>query len=345
MIKKAITSAISLGEITLDPQAMRRRIRQRLSPWEFFAVVFCIFMLVGIAIVQQTSSMIPFDYSVFINSAAGDFSHYYYAYWGAPLFSLFHILPAPLGFILWDMLNLAGIWLATRIFGGNLLFALLNYQMLYIFFYGQAAGVIVGGLALLWWGLAERWWWLAGIGLTIAITKYQMGVPLGLTLWLLADRPWRERFQVLVLPIIVAIVSLLVYPGWPIHLLQNFAITPPDTQGSLSLWRWIGPWALVLWIPALASFFIPKTPKIVTIGLVVATSALALPYFQQTDLVLLYVLPIGWFGLLGNFGYLYIIYSWPALQALVIIPLLAYLKLLIAYGRYFRSRQPQMPPF
>jgi hypothetical protein len=68
--------------------------------------------------------------------------------------------------------------------------------------------------------------------------------------------------------------------------------------------------------------------------------ALGLPYFQQTDLLALYVLPIGWLPvLLGNLGYLFFSIYWDALQMLFIVPMVVYLSLIIpeAY-KAFRSR-------
>jgi hypothetical protein len=55
-----------------------------------------------------------------------------------------------------------------------------------------------------------------------------------------------------------------------------------------------------------------------------AASALGLPYFQQTDLLFLFTLPVGWPVLLGNLGYFFAVYQWLALQALAIVPLVIY---------------------
>ena len=71
-----------------------------------------------------------------------------------------------------------GIWFAVRVFGGKSPLALLSYQMLFVCFYGQIAGVIVAGLALLWWSLERKRWLLAGIGAALALIKWQMGLPL-----------------------------------------------------------------------------------------------------------------------------------------------------------------------
>jgi hypothetical protein len=56
----------------------------------------------------------------------------------------------------------------------------------------------------------------------------------------------------------------------------------------------------------------------------VATIGLTLPYFQQSDLLFLLVMPIGWVGLLGNLGYFMNRYGWLALQSLAVLPLAVY---------------------
>ena len=63
--------------------------------------------------------------------------------------------------------------------------------------------------------------------------------------------------------------------------------------------------------------------------MLVATSMLALPYFQQADLMVLFVLPCGWLPLLGNLGYLMAARGWEVLPWLCIIPLMEYCKCLI----------------
>jgi hypothetical protein len=126
----------------------------------------------------------------------------------------------------------------------------------------------------------------------------------------------------LVLPVIVGITSLIVYPLWFLDVLNNIRNNYPIDYASVSLWRWIGAFALVLWIPPLF-MRLPRERRIIAIG---AAAALALPYYQQADLPALYVLPIGWLPLLGNFGYLYPIVGWISLQLLWFVPLFAYAR-------------------
>jgi hypothetical protein len=200
--------------------------------------------------------------------------------------------------------------------------------MFYSLIYGNIMGLIVGGLALCWWGLVNKKWYIAGLGIALASAKFQTGLTGSLILLLMAEVSWRDRFRVMVVPALIWLISLVVYPGWPLQLLNNIVNHPPDNLGSISLWRWIGPWALILWLPPL---FLKLKPQQRLISLV-AAMGLASPYFQQTDLLFLLVLPIGWIALVGNLGYFMAKYGWAALQFLAIFPLAVYILTLVPGG-------------
>ena len=313
----------TLHHFTDNPTVIEQRVKSRLSRNEAFALFFNLGFLGILVVLHTTYGVRAFDYGSYTNTVHGDFSEWHYAHWFLPVFSALEALPGESGFALWSLANIAGIFCALRVFGGRVAGVMLSYQMLYALFYGQIIGVILGGLALFWWGMARRRWDVAGFGLLVACTKYQVGVPFGLTLWLLADVTWRERLRILAVPTGVALLSLVVYPLWPLDALDYHRQNPPGDWGSISLWRWIGPLALLLWIPPVVLHLSPARRVIA----VIATSALALPYFQQGDLLALFVLPVGGLGLLGNLGYLYLWFRWSALRLLVIIPLIAYLSI------------------
>ena len=219
------------------------------------------------------------------------------------------------------VINILGVFFAVRVFNGKALIAVISYQMFYSLIYGNITGLIIGGLALCWWGLANRKWYIAGLGIALASAKFQTGITGSLILLLMAEISWKDRFRVMVVPVLIWLMSLVVYPGWPLQLLDNIINHPPDNLGSISLWRWIGPWALLLWLPPILLQLEPRQQFIS----LVAVMGLALPYFQQTDLLFLLVMPIGWIGLLGNFGYLMNLYGWISLQLLAILPFIVYI--------------------
>jgi hypothetical protein len=315
-----------LSRLNADGNEISRRLRARITPWEVFALTLALSLLGVFVWMLASLEILPNDFYDYMQTAKGDFSGYYYAYWMLPVFSLLAKLPPLLAFAIWVTVNILGVFFASRAFGGRTALALLSFQMLYVAFIGQIVGIIAGGLALLWWGLRRRRWTLAGLGLTIACTKFHLGIIIGLALLLIADISWRERVRVLIVPAIVLALSLVVYPSWPMQVISTLRTTPANDWGSISLWRWIGPLALILWIPPLL-LPLSRPQRLVAL---IATMALALPYFQQTDLLALFILPVGWvYVLLGNLGYLFFTIYWEGLQILAVVPLLLYVSIII----------------
>lgn len=295
-------------------------LRQRLTPGELFGLALaCSAAGIFLWFSPQISYSF-YDFKIYLNTAHGEFQGYYYANWYLPIFALLARLPLNVSYLLWSGMNIFGVFLAARIFGGKGIVALLSYQMFYTLMYGGISGVIVGALALCWWSLCNRQWYLAGLGIAIASGKFQIGITGSLILLYMADISWKDKARALIVPALVALASLFLYPGWPLQLMENIINDPPNALGSISLWRWLGPWSLLLCIPPL---LIPLPPQRRFVALA-ATSALVLPYFQQSDLLFLLAIPIGWLGLLGNLGYLLTIYGWDALQLLTLLPLAVY---------------------
>lgn len=315
--------------LTYDIQQMKKRLRQRLTIGELFALSIA-FGMVGIFVWQQPNlSFAYLDFQIYLGTAHGEFSYqnlyYYYGYWILPIFAILAKLPINLAYVLWCSINILGVFFAVRVFNGKALVAIVSYQMFYSLIYGNIIGLIVGGIALCWWGLVNKKWYIAGLGIAIASAKFQTGLTASLLLLLMAEISWKDRLRVMVVPVLIWLTSLIVYPGWPLQLLNNIINHPPHDLASISLWRWLGPWALLLWLPPLLLRLEPQQRFMALI----ATMGLALPYFQQGDLLLLLVMPIGWIGLLSNFGYFMGLYGWAALQLLAVFPLIVYIRALM----------------
>ncbi len=304
----------------LDTQHIDKRLRARLGKGEFAALVTVVCFLLGITYLGSQGMPFGIDYTYFTNAVHGDFRQYRYAHWFLPVLAVLDALPGYSGFILWGLMNIAGIWYATRVFGGNPVIVLLSYQMLYTLFYGQIIGVIAAGLGFFWWGLSKKRWELAGLGLALAVTKLQVGVPVGLTLLLVADISWYARLRVMLVVLVITLISLIIYPLWPFKILEGLESTPPDNRGSVAILPFTGAVGLLLWLPPLL-LPLPAGRRVVAIA---ATTALALPYFQSNDLVVLAIFPTGWLGLLGNLGFTYGWLGWDALQLLTIVPIIFY---------------------
>lgn len=308
-------------ELIFDSASLSRRLCARPAKTELFALGMTLCLSAYFVFLAHQGEYFPYDYLNYRNAALGDPSFYYYGYWFLPFFRLLSLFSNELQLLIYFLLNILAIWFAARVFGGNAAPLLFGYQMLYGLYFGQMTGIVVGGLALFWYGMANHRFHLAGFGLLIACAKFQTGLPIAITLWLFAQISWRERLQVLVVPIVGVVLSIAAYGLWPLDILYRVtAGNPPNDWGSVSLWRWFGPPVLLLWLPTIMLPF----PPVRRMMAVIATSAIALPYFQQADLITLFVFPLGWFPLAGNIGLLFPVLKFTALQSIVLVPAVIY---------------------
>jgi hypothetical protein len=320
----------------LNPDGIEARLFHKPRLLEVFAVGLPIAFILGFAYLNASTGM-PFasDFNVYMQALDGT-SPFYYTYWSLPIFQGLALLPGlHTAYILWCVLNVLGIWFAARVFGGRIAPVLLAYQTLIICYYGQITGITIAGLALLWWSLERRRWMLAGVGAALALIKWQMGIPLCLALLLLADTSWLDRLRTLLVLLTITLISLLVYPGWIITVLWDVISQPPYRFGDISLWYYVGSVALILWLPPL---LLPMS-RGRRYAALCATTALAMPYFQQTGLLALFVLPLGWFSLLGNLAYLYAWFPDAQLGFMIVVPMLAYLWTVLPPLRYWVTQR------
>jgi hypothetical protein len=306
-----------IDQFVPNPVEISCRLRARVSPGELFALGLN-FSLIGVFLwAHSVLQFGPYDLLNYLGAGRGDFSYYYYGYWLVPLFRLLAELQPTWAYILWSLVNILGVFFAGRVFGGRTALAMLSFQMFYMVFIGQMLGLLLAGLGLLWWGVAHRRWSVAGIGLLLAAPKFQTGLTLAVLLIWVAGIHWREVMRILLIPLCGVLVSLALYPTWPVDVLTTIQNNPPNVWGNISLWQWVGPWALVLWVPPLV-LRLSRRRRFLALA---AASALALPYFQQVDVLTLFVFPLGWLPVvLGNIGYLFFGYHFVALKWVVVVP-------------------------
>ncbi len=310
----------------LAPERMQRRVRAPLTPWEFFALLFAFGIAIAFVYIDAAFQAQSFpDYRTFMDATRGDFGGFFYGFWVLPVLHGFALLPEYVGYLLWSALNILGVWFAARVFNSSIALAVLSYQMLYVLFYGNIAGIIVGALGVLWWSLHRRRLLLAGVAFIAACTKVQLGLPLALAVLLLAPLSLRDKARVLVIPALVVLASFALYGNWILTLWEWSQRVAPNTAGSISPWRWFGPLALVVWIPVLLAFLPGRGGSAgARLALVAAATALGIPYFQQTDLLALFALPVAALPLVGNLGYLFVVFAWAGFAPLVIVPVIGY---------------------
>lgn len=312
-------------KLTSDPIVMDARLRSRISLGEFFGIGMAL-SFIGIMVwLKITGVNQPYDFNNYMKAAHGDYSFSYYGYWILPLYQFISWFPDPIGYTIWTAINLAGIFGAARVFGGKTSIVLFSYQVLNMFYWGQITGILLGAIAFFWWSLSHKYWHWAGLGLIIACAKFQLGIPLGFILLWLADISWNQRLKVFIVPLLVGFISLFLYPNWPITVYTTILSNPPVNDANITFWRWVGPAALLLWIPPL---FLPLQKEKRAIALV-ATLALAQPYFLMAEILSLMVMPIGWFVLVGDLGVLFPLFSFKIYYFLAILPLMIYLIVII----------------
>lgn len=326
---KWIGSQFNLVDIfALTPAEIKQRLTARPKLDEVFTIVFSLSLLAALVFIQRAGNFITYyDLLNFINAGLGNFSHYYYAYWAVPFFSLFAKIPYMDVFILMGIINIFSAWFAIRVFGGKPIPLMVSIHLIYILSQGQIVGILAGGFALFVLGLVFQRWNVAGLGAIIALTKFQLGlIPICALLWLW-DTDWKNKLKVFFLPLIIFSASLFLYPLWPYQLAQTIIKNPPYPEGSVSLWQWIGPFTLLFWIAPI--FF--KSPKHERFYLMLTANALALPYFQQTDLLLMFSLFTGCgaalaniFFIIGGYGIFSAVSSWAVIRWMMLIPLGVY---------------------
>lgn len=308
-----------------SPNQLISRVLAPISLWEFGSLCFTLLMS-GAFIYLGTTEYDGFrDYSVYINAGRGNYvtwTGYYYAYWALPLFKLISYLPPRVGLLSWSVLNVLGIFLGARVFGNNRALVLLSYQTLSVLFSGQYTGIMIGGLGILWIGLKLNKWFLASLGFLVASTKYHTGGFVSLFLLTLCDEPTVKKFRVGFSTAVFALISLMVYPRWPIDVVHRLQSIPPDNHTVISLWRWIGPFVLVLWVSPLV-FSMRKIEKLY---LLISSLCVATPYFQQQGLLILLIFPIGWITWLSFLGYTQVLLPMEWLRANAVIPVGVYVN-------------------
>ena len=316
-----------LPALEMDPEKLRQRLFSRPDPGEFLGLALAVMGSLGLAW-QHANHVYLFQYDLgmYLNAAHGDFSYYRYGYWFLPMVLLLARLPFPFAFLIWNLLNIGGVFLACRIFGGKPLWVLTGYQMFYTLFQGNISGILLGGLALGWLAVILKKWKLAGVCFLLACTKYQLGIPLSAFLVFYAPGTWRDKSRLLIVPFILILVTFLIWGNWPLKVLADLKDHPVDTQGALSLWEHIGVTALLVWLPP---FLLKLSPQ-KCLGMLICATYLGQPYVQQNDLIAMFsLIPNPLLPLAGDLGYLLAVRQFNFLQYLIFIPLGLYLWILL----------------
>ena len=317
---------IQSDRFSSNPNEINKNVISKISLPETFSLVFLLSLTIIFSYHHHKGFYLPWDFEEsYLLAGSGDYSNFFYGYWIMPIFWLLEKLPLTISFILWAFTNVMCTFIAGRVFGGKAWWAILSYQMIYVVFYGQITGLLIGGLALAWWGISSKKFLVAGLGLLISSTKPQFGLSLSFILWIMSDSSWKQKLKMLLIPTIGIIATTLAYPDWINNIFSAINSGKVDLRGNISLWQYIGPWSLIFLIPPMIS---KSSPEKQILFLIVA-SIISLPYIQQTELLALYVFPFGWLSLIGNLGFLFPFFSWEIIHLLIIVPLVIYSSMLL----------------
>jgi len=217
----------------------------------------------------------------------------YYPYWGYWIFAPLKLVPFKVNYLLLVMILLFGSLLALRSTGGNPWYFLLSFPFIWVLWYGQAEGLVVLGIAVMWWASThdDSLWF--GVGFALAILKPHITLPAAIVMWWRL-RTWDLRLKALWLVTLFVFLSVLFFGWkWPIQWISNIVTTGfQHSYNNGSLWVWMGEWALLLWLPFL--LLMPKNFQ-GRIRVALAISMLTMPYVPPYSQLSLYLfsMPFG----------------------------------------------------
>jgi hypothetical protein len=227
--------------------------------------------------------------NTFRDGARGNVSGVVTPYWALFLSYLPSRFQDPWGYGLWIGAGTILVILAAKIFKAPVLPVLLSYQFNWCLYYGQIDFYVVFGLALGFWANRASKPFITGIAILLLLIKPQIGLLAALLFFWYSP----SRLKTALVLLLVFLLSLATWPGWPMHLIFEqwplFLNQPWNswTNTSLQLPLWSG---IIL---SLLMLGLPMEPerKLITL---VAANLLIFPYssiYSQLSL-LVFQLPI-----------------------------------------------------
>ena len=231
------------------------------------------------------------------NGARGDYSQVVTPYWSLFLSYIPAQIPDPFGYLVWITIGTFLVLVTTYRFNSPFLAVLFSYQMNWVLFYGQIDPFILFGIGLGYDAILKKKPILLGIAISLVTIKPQIGSLLAIYFFFSSPSKVKTALTFL----LIVLVSLLVWPGWPERLIFEqiipFMNRPYNnlTNTSLRIPFWAG------FIFSLLSLVSPISIRN-KIPLLLATSLLVSPY--STIYSQLSLLSIGLPYLFNIFGFI-----------------------------------------
>lgn len=286
-------------------------------------------VLVVWCVIVVRLSVSALDFQFYLDAAKRG-QGFYYAYTILPIIRLLAELPLWAAWLVWNGLNVIGLYVGARLLKINAVPLLLSFQAFFFLAHGQVTGLLVLGLGLTAWGMTEGKAWAIGWGVVLLTIKPPYGVLVLALAWHYQPAV-KVLIRAMVIPCVVLAVSCILYPAWLLTWLAFIRDTPPNPYPNVSLWQHIGPLALLGWGLLLESRW--RNPVMVA-----ALLALTLPYFPAYDLLLFMALAgKQWARVTSAVGFGYLVFWQPVLPATALV--------LVAYVGYEVLRTYPPLPF
>ncbi len=159
-----------------------------------------------------------------------DFPYFNYPPWILPILAPLTVIPNPWGtaFMLWiGVVVIGAVTLKLGKKPWKMALVMISPPFLMMMFYGSFDWLPLSGLLL-----PPMW------GFLLMSVKPQVAISASLT-WLQEAPNWRERFKIILPAVIVAVLALVVWPGWPTWLLADRALTTEWFNYSIFPWGFI----------------------------------------------------------------------------------------------------------
>ena len=98
---------------TSDPDEIDQRIRRPISLFELAGLALTLVFPISVMLISSVDlgGQQAYDFQHYLNSAKGDFSFYYYAYWLIPVWEFLNLLPLWAAYTFWTIISVVCIFL------------------------------------------------------------------------------------------------------------------------------------------------------------------------------------------------------------------------------------------
>ena len=170
---------------------------------------------------------------------------FYYMPWSLLITVPLHFLPDHLGQAILNLVSLFFIFFSVQTIVGKLVWwqwflLLCNLFIVNLMFTVQWDALVLGGVAIAWWGVNRNNPWLCGTGIMLAATKPTNAIlPLIIVIiYGLQHRNFKYFKRFFFIPFVLLVLSFLACGlDWPIRYFNFIKTYPPREYYNISIWK------------------------------------------------------------------------------------------------------------